>query len=386
MGEDGRTPFHRAAGASELTGELPAFIRDALDGQPQPVLDQDDEETIEALTDLGVAEDRARRAVIDRRVPLVLTQELLGDRPRYDLETLASKAGVSADVLAQLRVAMGLPVPEVYGKTDLRWAKLIGKLLEVLPAESVIRSARGRGNAVGAIAMNDLSTMREEIVLPMRRAGADDLTVAVALAETARELAPIAEQLMVTDYMLQLQQVIGSEVAAIAARGDAQEVALAVGFVDVVGYTALSARIDPEGLDRVLDLFEERVIRVVADSDGVSVVKYLGDAAMFVAPDPITLADAMLELTTETEGLEDAPLRGGLAFGETLVREGDYVGQTVNMAARLTDIARPWSVLAAEELIDDLEDVYDIKRILPTRIRGVGLRRPLVLRHRTPAA
>ncbi len=380
MGDDGDGRPSRRASASELTGELPAFVRDALDEQPPSRLDGEDAETIEALTDLGVPDEQARDAVVQGRVPLVLTQQLLGERPRYDLDTLASKAGVPADVLVQVRVAMGLPVVDGYGRTDLQWAKLIGRLLSILPPESVVRSARGRGNAVASIAMNDLSTIRDELVLPMRRAGADDLTVAVALAETARELAPIAEKLMVTDYLLHLQRVIGSEVAAIAARGDAQEIELAVGFVDVVGYTALSARIDPEGLDQILDLFEQRVIRVVADGDGVSVVKYLGDAAMFVAPDPVTLARTMLELTNEADGLEDAPLRGGMSFGATLVREGDYVGPTVNMAARLTDIARPWSLLAAEEIVDDLAGAFSVKRILPTRIRGVGLRRPLVVR------
>ena len=88
----------------------------------------------------------------------------------------------------------------------------------------------------------------------------------------------------------------------------------------------------------------------------------------------------MLELTREVEPLSDAPLRGGMAHGATLVREGDYFGPPVNLAARLTDLARPWSVLADEALMDELEDDFDVKRILPTRIRGIGLRRPLAVR------
>ena len=59
--------------------------------------------------------------------------------------------------------------------------------------------------------------------------------------------------------------------------------------------------------------------------------------------------------------------------------KGDYFGPSVNLATRLTDLARPWSVLAAEELVDELSDSFEVRRIRPTRIRGVGLRRPLAV-------
>jgi adenylate cyclase len=367
--------------AAELTDRLPAFVRDAV-GRPVPSLDRDDLETIAALVDLGLDEDEARRAVLERRVPLVLAERVVGDRPRYDLDTVAERSGVPADILRRVRMASGLKVPDRFTRADLQWAEGIRRLLDAIPVEALLRSARARGAALATIARSDLGMIRDELVLPMRQAGADELTVSVALAETAQSLEPVARALLQADYLLHLEQQLGSELIAVAARSDAQEVELSVGFVDVVGYTALSTRIDPAGLDRVLDRFERRIIEVIADRTDVSVVKYLGDAVMLVAPDPLVLADAMLELTRELEPLSDAPLRGGLAHGPTLVREGDYFGQAVNIAARLTDIARPWRVLAAEELMGVLEPVFDVRRILPTRIRGVGLRRPLAVRRR----
>ena len=165
-----------------------------------------------------------------------------------------------------------------------------------------------------------------------------------------------------------------------AARSEREEVDIAVGFLDVEGYTALSARVDPAGLDAVIEAFERRVLDVTSRMPGVSPVKYLGDAVMLVSADPGELAEAMLALTEPGEDLADAPLRGGLAFGAVLVREGDYYGTPVNVAARLTDIARPWTLLADDDLRDDLESHYDIKRIRPTRVRGLGSRRPLVVR------
>jgi adenylate cyclase len=371
----------RPTSAADLTDELPAFVRDAV-GRPVPVLDEDDIETVEALQELGLAEDEARRAVLERRVPLVLAEQVVGETSHYRLEDVAEHSGVPPDVLRRIRSAAGLATEDL-GAIDLRWAEIIGQLLQVLPLEVVLRSARARGAALATIARSDLSMIRDELVLPMRQAGADDLTVSVALAEMARELEPLSRELIEADYRLHLRRQLGSELVAVAARTDAQEIELAVGFVDVVGYTALSSRIDPAGLDQVLDRFEQRVIEVVAGRADVHVVKYLGDAAMLVAPDATVLAEAMLELTSEVESLADAPLRGGLAHGDVLVREGDYFGPPVNLAARLTDIARPWRVLAADELADVLGDDFDTRRILPTRIRGIGIRRPVAVRPRS---
>jgi adenylate cyclase len=369
---------------SELTGELPRFVRDAL-GQPRPVdtdghvlLDDEEAGTVDALVDLGLDEDTARDAVVDGRVALVLAQRVIGGVPRLTLTELAERSGVPAELLRRIRVASGLPLPERFGDADLRWARLVAKLLEVLPADAVTASARARGTALGLVARSDLGIVRDELLLPMRQAGADDLTVAVTLAETARELDAIAREVLQITYGLHLEHQLSSELSATLTRSDVPAIDLAVGFVDVVGWTSLSARVDPQHLDEVLDAFEERIVEVASPRTEVSVVKFLGDAAMLVAADPVTLAEAMVELTTEVPSLEDVPLRGGLGFGPTLVREGDVFGPPVNLAARLTDLARPWRLLADEELTDRLEEGgWATKRVRPVRIRGIGTRRPV---------
>lgn len=369
----------RSSSAADLTGELPQVVRDALERRPR-VLTPADRETIQALVDLGVEQDEAREAVVERRVPLVLTRRVLGERPVHTLAEVSEASGVPESVLRDVRTATGLPVPERFTDTDVEWANLLGRLLEMLPVDSVIRSARARGAALSSIARNDLSVVRDELILPMRESGADELAVSVALAETAKALDPISRELLVTSYRLQLQEELNSELSAMAAREEGHELELSVGFVDVVGYTALSARIDPEGLDRLLDAFQERVVEVVSASPDVALVKYLGDAVMLVAADPVTLAATMLELTESVPQLEEAPLRGGLATGGIHAREGDFFGSPVNFAARLTDTARPWSLLADDELEGVLGATFDVRRILPTRIRGLGLRRPIVVR------
>ena len=375
---------------SELTGQLPAFLRDLLPSDAPPTdtgeLDEDQQEVADALVELGVETEEAREAVRTGRVPLAIARHRRREKGRYTLEELSDRAGVPEDIIRELHVAMGVPMRALFSRADLQWARNTRRFLDVMSVEALIRSARVRGSALSAVARADLATIRDELLLPMRQAGADDLTMAVALAESTEALEDIARQALVHSYELQLDMHLDGELVAMAARSEREEVDIAVGFLDVEGYTALSARIDPAGLDAVIEAFERRVLQVTSVMPGVSPVKYLGDAVMLVSADPIELADAMLTLTEPVEGLADAPLRGGMAFGAVLVREGDYFGTPVNLAARLTDQARAWKVLADDDLADVLGGAFEVRPVRPVRIRGVGTRRPLaVLGRRTGA-
>ena len=376
----------------ELTGQLPAFLRDLLPSEDATsqdtdvTLDDEQQEVVDALVELGVDAGEAADAVRMGRVPLAIARHRRREKGRYSLQELSERSGVPEDLIRELHVALGVPMREQFSKADLQWARNTRRFLDVMSVEALIRSARVRGSALSAVARADLATIRDELLLPMRQAGADDLTMAVALAESTEALEDIARQALVHSYELQLDMHLDGELVAMAARSEREEVDIAVGFLDVEGYTALSARIDPAGLDAVIEAFERRVLEVTATLPGVSPVKYLGDAVMLVSADPVELADAMLTLTEPVEGLADAPLRGGMAFGAVLVREGDYFGTPVNLAARLTDQARAWKVLADDDLADVLGEAFDVRAVRPVRIRGVGTRRPLaVLARRTGA-
>ena len=377
---------------SELTGQLPGFLRDLLPREPSPPehdeamgeLDDEQQEVADALVELGVDAAEAADAVRTGRVPLAIARHRRREKARYTLEELSDRSDVPVELIRELHVAMGVPMREMFSRADLQWARNTRRFLDVMSVEALIRSARVRGSALSAVARADLATIRDELLLPMRQAGADDLTMAVALAESTVALEDIARQALVHSYELQLNLHLDGELVAMAARSEREEVDIAVGFVDVEGYTALSARIDPAGLDAVIEAFERRVLEVTASAPGVSPVKYLGDAVMLVSADAAELADVMLALTDPVDDLADAPLRGGMAFGAVLVREGDYFGTPVNLAARLTDQARAWKVLADDDLEAALGPDFEVRAVRPVRIRGVGTRRPLaVLRRRT---
>lgn len=124
----------------------------------------------------------------------------------------------------------------------------------------------------------------------------------------------------------------------------------AVGFVDLVGFTPMSAAMTARELVAFMADFEARS-HEVALAEGARVVKLIGDEVMFVATDPDRgcRAGAALIDTFAADGDGVAP-RGGMAFGPVALRGGDYFGSVVNLASRLTDDARPGELLVSTEL------------------------------------
>jgi adenylate cyclase len=96
---------------------------------------------------------------------------------------------------------------------------------------------------------------------------------------------------------------------------------------------------------------------------------------MFVTDTMPTAALVAVRLTERSIGDELLPeTRAGIAAGRLVAREGDYFGPVVNLAARLTEIARPGSVLAPAELGDAIahDERFHVRRISSRRIRDIG--------------
>ncbi len=123
----------------------------------------------------------------------------------------------------------------------------------------------------------------------------------------------------------------------------------AIGFVDLVGFTSLSGDLPPPELARFLRDFEHRAFDSV-HAAGARVVKLIGDEVMFVATEPQSACTAARGLMDAFTGADGVLPRGAIAYGDVLVRGGDYYGSVVNLAARLVDEAVPQEVLVTDEL------------------------------------
>ena len=120
-------------------------------------------------------------------------------------------------------------------------------------------------------------------------------------------------------------------------------------FADLVGFTTLSIEQGDEQAADIATRFQRRV-RELAERHSARVVKSLGDGAMVVADDACEAVKMGLELANSNHGLP--PVRVGLNTGPAVERDGDYYGNTVNLAARLSQAARGGEVLLSEATRD----------------------------------
>ena len=125
---------------------------------------------------------------------------------------------------------------------------------------------------------------------------------------------------------------------------------VAVCFADLVGFTRLGEEVPPDELGRLAVRLEALATEVAEPP--VRLVKTIGDAAMLASPEPEPLLDAALSLidAADAEGEDFPQLRAGAALGLALPRAGDWFGRPVNLASRITSVARPGSLLVEREV------------------------------------
>jgi class 3 adenylate cyclase/predicted ATPase len=160
-------------------------------------------------------------------------------------------------------------------------------------------------------------------------------------------------------------------------------------FSDLVGSTALSARMDPEDLREVISAYQKCVTATV-DRFGGFVAKYMGDGVLIYFGYPQAHEDdaeravrAGLELIRTVGGLKSsAPLqtRVGIATGLVVVgdligsgdaQERGIVGETPNVAARLQSIAEPNIVVIAESTRNLLGNLFELEDLGAKDLKGV---------------
>src|SRR5690606_914287 len=125
-----------------------------------------------------------------------------------------------------------------------------------------------------------------------------------------------------------------------------------VGFADLVGFTRVGEQVAPDELGAIAERLETLATSLVAPP--VRVVKTIGDAVLIVSPTVDDLIDVALRLVAaaDAEGPDFPQLRAGIAYGPALQRAGDWYGRPVNLASRLTALARPGTVLCDQAARD----------------------------------
>ena len=338
---------------------------------------------LEQLSAEGTPLEELRRAVAAGRLSLLPVEHAIaGDGARYSAREVAEKAGIELELLRRFRSALGVPFADpdekIGTEADLDSAQRLKAILDAgFPAEDLLQNARTIGMGMGRIAESN----RNLVVRNLTQPGDTEADVAKRLALAAEQLLPLVGPTLVYAFQANLLEQVKRDVIAAAdlANGDlGGAVELCVCFADLVEFTRLGEEIAPEELGEVAGRLEEMAAAVAEPP--VRLVKTIGDAAMLVAPDPAALTRAALELiaAAEAEGDQFPWLRAGLAFGPTLPQAGDYYGRSVNLASRITTVARPGSVvvdLATHDAIGEQD--FRFTFIGERRLKGIEVRTKL---------
>ena len=267
---------------------------------------------------------------------------------RWTLTEVAGRVDIDVGFAAAIWRAAGFvdarPFERRFASSDVAVFELVRDLASLVGRDQSLQLVRTTGEAVARIAEAEIALLRSNIEAPLAAQG-QFVDAARAYAAAAGQLFPRITEVIDLLHRRQIE-LIGRRYSDVGApTSSANVVELAVGFADIAGYTGLSHRLDPSELAAMLARFEATTGDVIAAA-GANVAKRIGDAVMFVTNAPGVACALALELIEACTRERLPKLRVGLAVGQVIVRQGDFYGPTVNLAARLVGSAQPGTAFA----------------------------------------
>lgn len=319
------------------------------------------------------------------RDPAALERAILGEEPIHSAFEVAAETGLTLEELRRLWRALGFPEPgaEVaFNRADADAVSTLNSIVESgeIDFDVAVMLTRGVGQTMARLADWEVGTLVhrvEELERSDRATGSRAETAARMIGEINLSF----EQLLVYAWRRHLAAAVARIEALGASESDLHTTRVTVGFADIVAFTALSNEVSRERIGDIVEIFETRCADVVAAQRG-RVIKSLGDSVLFVHADPIAaydVAEGIINVVGRDPRMPE--VRVGLASGAVVMRLGDVFGPPVNMAARLTAVARRNRIIIDQDTADLLPDDQFETRRLPARpVRGFGLVEPLTVR------
>jgi adenylate cyclase len=296
------------------------------------------------LTRLGATPERIRAAAEAGHLHGLAADLVLTSGAELTARQVAERAGTTVEAVVDRWRTLGLPVDpddRAFSAVDVELVHGLGQL-EGFRGHEGDELLRIVGAALGRVADAAISVYVQTVEESMTAAGASTLDMARDNAATATLALQLGDALG-TLFAHHLRAAIARQRRAQVGLRERTLMRLAIGFVDLVGFTPLAQELAARELLDVITGLEARAFDVAA-AHGGRVVKHIGDEIMVVALDPLSGCETVLALMRDLDARGIAP-HGGLAFGDVITRHGDYYGPVVNLASRLSDEAIPGEVL-----------------------------------------
>jgi adenylate cyclase len=295
--------------------------------------------------------------------------------------TASARTGVPIELLLAIREAVGdagAGPNDRVREDELSIVPLVEfQLREGFRPVAIERGLRVYGDSLRRIAESEGEWWRSEISEPMMAQGLTAEDLGKRAAEITPQLGAVSVDALLAIYRAQQRHVwttnIVNGLAGVLDRAGLQqrlERTPAMCFLDITGYTRLTS----ERGDAAAAHLAERLSRMVqrtSTAHGGRPVKWLGDGVMLFFPDPGPGVVAALEMIEGVVAAGLPPAHVGLHAGPVLLQQGDYYGQTVNMASRIGEYARAGEVLVSQSVVDACRDVaVSFRAIGPVEFKG----------------
>lgn len=308
---------------------------------------------LEYLADQGVSLQQMQRAQRSHTLTAVAADAMIRSGAEVTIEAVAAASGLTVEQVRRVLTATGTAVPDGEGpvlvESDVRTFAMFRAGMEVFGEEPTLQFTRVLGVSMARIADAAISLFQVNVQAGLDERAAGELALAQANVAGVAAL-DVVESAMEGIFRLHFEAAQRRSRLAHFDPDPYGSRRLAVGFVDLVGFTPLVQQLTDLELAALIEEFESRAHAVVTAHDG-RVVKHMGDEVMFVSVDPADACEIALGMV-DAFGAADARIEphGAVAFGGLLARGGDYYGPVVNLAARVADVAVPGEILVSGDV------------------------------------
>ena len=283
-----------------------------------------------------------------------LVTELRLRRPRLSLGQVSDRSGMAIEVGEQIARAAGFvvsPDQPLFTERDVEVFELAQVAVDMFGLEPTLQSARVIAGALAQIADTAMTNFGQNIGPALTAQHASEL----AMAEATDAANALLFDGLPTVLAALFFHACEDAIRRTATSGASATSDLTVGFLDLVGSTALAQHLGAEALGVLMSGFERHAAEVVASADG-RVVKMIGDEVMFVTSSALSACTVALELAEWVDAHPALPrLRGALAAGHLVRGYGDYYGPVVSTAARAVKLAEPGTILTTSQVREQIE-------------------------------
>ncbi len=296
----------------------------------------------------------------------------------YTVEEAAKVVGLDPDTVRRLRLASGRGDQSDADEDDMEMLRGLAFALRAgMPLEALLQLARVFNDALTRVAEAETRLFHFYVHERLRADGLTGAELDAATDSVSASLQGLAEPALLYFHRKAWQQALLEDLVLhlaedVAATGDVGRLAVAVLFVDLAGFTPMTESMGDAAAAAVVERFSDLVREAAGECDG-RVLKQIGDEFMLVFPSASQVVACGRSIMAKTAIEEQFPdLRLGAHAGTALYREGDYLGATVNVAARVASEATRGQFLVTGAVRDLLGSGASTESVGLRALKGVS--------------